>query len=178
MDFFELPGNDVCIHIANLFYLASFLGRDMLWLRLLQCCGLVFGIFFFTACQAAPMYGPTFWHVAFLVINFYQIRFILIQRQRLKLSREQQVIRNGMMAGLSDRELVNTLAKALHSDEDHIRVVSESNEHVLTADEIAFRDIALKQLSRGDLINLLSRQTWRSLEKLQPKWAAGDVSHM
>ena len=26
---------ELCIHIANLFYLASFLVRDMLWLRLL-----------------------------------------------------------------------------------------------------------------------------------------------
>ena len=27
------PVVELCIHAANVFYLASFLGRDMLWLR-------------------------------------------------------------------------------------------------------------------------------------------------
>lgn len=167
-----MPTNDWCIHVANLFYLASFLGRDMLWLRSLQCCGLAFGAFYFTKCQAEPMYGPTVWHVAFLGINIIQIYLLLQKRRRLRLTSEQEVVRKGMMNGLSDRELVNTLARALHTDDAHVMVITEERESILTADEIAFRDIALKQLSRGDLINLLSRRTWRSLERLQPQWEA------
>ena len=76
---------DVCIHIANLFYLASFVGRDILFLRLLTVCGLLFGIVFFTTCQKDPMYGPTFWHVVFLVINvFWIVRLIRQRGWRLK----------------------------------------------------------------------------------------------
>jgi len=35
---------ELCIHCANLLYLASFLARDMLWLRVLTCLGLLFAI--------------------------------------------------------------------------------------------------------------------------------------
>ena len=42
--------------------------------RVVDCCS---GIVFFTTCQKDPMYGPTFWHVVFLLINFYQIGEIL-----------------------------------------------------------------------------------------------------
>lgn len=71
---------DACIHIANLFYLASFAGKDMLRLRVLTCCGLIFGIVFFTTCQDDPMYGPTFWHFVFLAINLYRIVCLLRER--------------------------------------------------------------------------------------------------
>ena len=63
---------ELCIHLANAFYLVSFLGRDILWLRALTCCGLALGIVFFT-CQQTPMYGPTMWHVIFLFINGFMI---------------------------------------------------------------------------------------------------------
>ena len=71
---------DYCIHIANLFYLASFAARDILWLRFLTCFGLVFGIVFFNTCHSDPMYGPMFWHFVFLGINAYRI--VALMRDR------------------------------------------------------------------------------------------------
>ena len=79
---------DPCIHIANLFYLASFVGKDMLRLRILTCCGLLFGIVFFTNCHETPMYSTTFWHCVFLAINLYRI-FCLLQERNWKLRVER-----------------------------------------------------------------------------------------
>ena len=71
---------ELCIHAANLLYLASFLGRDVLTLRALTCAGLALGLIFFT-CRPEPLYGPAFWHVAFLVINAIQIARIVRERR-------------------------------------------------------------------------------------------------
>lgn len=160
---------DWCIHAANIFYLASFLGRDMLWLRVLTCCGLIFGIVFFTTCQPAPMYGPTFWHIAFLIINFYQIHHLIGERRRLRLSREQEEA-SEMLDHLSDDELVDALTHAIYSDQDDLEIVTRDSERVLTPDEIALRDIAFRRLSRGELVNLLTRRMWASVKRLRPRW--------
>jgi hypothetical protein len=71
---------ELCIHAANLLYLASFLGRDVLTLRALTCAGLALGLVFFT-CRPEPLYGPAFWHVAFLIINGVQIGRIVRERR-------------------------------------------------------------------------------------------------
>src|SRR4051812_6482895 len=70
---------DLCIRLANVVYLLSFLVRDMLHLRVLTCVGLMLGIVFFT-CQPMPLYGPSIWHVVFLVINAVQIRRLVLER--------------------------------------------------------------------------------------------------
>lgn len=159
--------DDWCIHTANLFYLASFLGRDMLWLRILTCCGLAFGVVFFTTCSPTPMYGPTFWHVAFILINFVQIYWLIVERRRLALSREQEVVRRAMLEGLTDEELANTLAHAVMNDHEDIPLITNGSSVVLSADELALRDIAFSRLSRAEIINLLSRRVWSSLENLR-----------
>lgn len=164
-----------CIHVANLFYLASFLGRDMLWLRVLTCFGLAFGVIFFTTCTPTPLYGPTFWHVTFLVINIVQIHLLLVERRRLRLSREQEVVRRAMLEGLTDQELVDTLAHAVMTDNPDFPILTASSSQELTADELAIRDIAFSRLSRAEIINLLSRRVWNSLEGLRGRHGVGSV---
>ena len=99
-----------CIHAANIFYLASFLGRDMLWLRVLTCAGLVLGVVFF-ACQQTPMYGPAAWHVVFLVINGVQILRLIAERRRLRLSDEQARLAEARFGGLSREQLLTLLTR-------------------------------------------------------------------
>lgn len=161
-----------CIHVANFFYLASFVGRDMLWLRALTCVGLAFGLVFFSACTPTPMYGPAFWHVVFLLINIYQIRHLLKERSRLALNRHQRVVSRGMLEGMSEEELRNTLTHAVYSNSDRVELITDSSTIELTPDEIAFRDIAFSRLSRNELINLLSRRVWQSIKSMRPKWRA------
>ena len=169
---------DYCIHIANVFYLMSYAGRDMLWLRAFTCCGIAFGIVFFTHCQSTPMYGPTFWHVAFLLINFYQIRRLLSERRRLKLSREQEIAGRAMLGGLNDGELADSLAHAVRSGKSgELEIFTDSDGHQLTEDEAALRDIAFANLSRAELMNLLSRRAWSTLKKLRPRWRSSTGLH-
>lgn len=147
---------DWCIHIANLFYLASFVGRDMLWLRFLTCCGLIFGVIFFCA-QSIPMYGPAGWHVAFLVINIYQIHHLIGERRRLRLTKEQEA-KAAEYRKLSDKELVDSVTHSLVSDKQEAKILTKGNYQTLEMGEKAFRDIAFSRLSREELINLLVRR--------------------
>lgn len=157
---------DSCIHIANLFYLASFLVRDMLWLRIMTCGGMIFGILFFT-CQTTPLYGPTFWHIAFLGINLYQIVRLQAERRSLQLSPEQEAIRQGILEGMTDDELLDTLTHTVQYRSQEIEVLSADDSYELSSDEIAFQKIAFGQLSRNELINLLSREMWQSMQQYQ-----------
>lgn len=158
-----------CIHLANLFYLASYLGRDMLWLRALTCCGLAFGVYYFSACPKEPMVVAATWHLVFLIINAVQIVRLVHDRRRLALSIEQEAIRRGMLDGLTDQELADTLAHAVCRQSNDVRFITESTQHELTPDELALREIAISRLSRAEMTNLLARQVWDSLQEILPE---------
>src|SRR5262245_46913971 len=101
---------DLCIHAANIFYLASYLGRGMLWLRVMTCAGLILGITFFS-CQHHPMYGPTAWQVVFLVINLVQIGRLLSERHRLRLTDEQMRFGEARFGNLTRDEMLALLTR-------------------------------------------------------------------
>ncbi len=158
---------EVCIHLANLFYLASFLGRDMLWLRALTCCGLVLGIVFFT-CQTTPLYGPTVWHVLFLGINGFQIVRLGRGGRALTLPAEQERIATEAFGDLSRDELLNLLTRLMSGRGGLGADLHRASAVPLTAEERAVRDIALSRLSRGELLNLLTRRLWVTLCRFHP----------
>jgi hypothetical protein len=153
--------------VANVFYLASFVGRDMLWLRVLTCGGLLFGIVFFTHCQPLPMYGPLFWHVTFLGINLWQIRCLLRQREQLRLTREQEAL-YAEYAHLSDEHLADLVTRVYHSGTEALQSAADRRGVQLSSDEQALRDIAFSRLSRTELLNLLARRVWNSVKRLRP----------
>jgi Popeye-like protein len=161
---------EACLHVANIFYLASFLGRDMLVLRSLTCAGLSLGILFFS-CQTTPMYGPTAWHLVFLGINCVQIRRIVLERRDLKLTEEQAKVAATTFAAMTQEELVTLLTHVMHRGpvlpRDLVKVCHEK----LTPEERALRDIAIRRLSRDEITNLLTRKLWTFLKKLNPvRW--------
>lgn len=159
---------DWCIHAANIFYLASFLGRDMLWLRVLTCCGLLLGIVFFAHCQPLPMYGPLFWHVAFLGINLWQIRSLVRQREQLRLTGEQAAL-SAEFAHLSDAQLADLVTRVYHSGTEALENAAHRRGVQLSPDEHALREIAFSRLSRTELLNLLARRMWKSVKRLRPR---------
>jgi hypothetical protein len=159
-----------CIHVANLFYLVSFLTRDMLWLRILTCGGLVLGVVFFS-CQAAPMYGPTAWHLVFLLINCVQICRLVQERQRLNLSKEREKVAEAAFKDLSRDEMLNLLTRAMCAQAEHLPDLDRAARQPLSEDEQVVRDIAFRGLSRKDLVNLLTRRLWHSLRWVNPaRW--------
>ena len=103
---------EFCCHAANVLYLLSYLVRDMLWLRILTCVGLVLGIIFFT-CQPTPFYGPSSWHLCFLGINIYQIWRLVRKRRQRKLTVNQERVACAVFHDLSTEELVNLLTHVM-----------------------------------------------------------------
>jgi hypothetical protein len=143
----------------------------MLWLRILTCCGLIFGIVFFT-CQPMPLYGPVFWHAVFLLINLYQIRRLVLDRRQLMLSREQEELSREMFENLSREELVTLLTRSMLADRRGLHI-SEAQTVELSEEERVLRAIAFDRLSRGELMNLLTRRMWASMPRLRPRWRRG-----
>ena len=166
---------ECCLHLANVLYLLSFLRRDMLWLRALTCGGLVLGIVFFS-CQPTPLYGPTAWHVVFLIINAVQIVRLVRERRAFELTPEQENVAAAAFRGLSRDELVTLLARAMCRDPECLRDIPASCRQPLTPEEQALRDIAFSRLSRREIKNLLTRKLWDTLKRWQPaRWRRKDT---
>ena len=167
---------DLCIHVANVLYLASFLGRDMLWLRILTCGGLVLGVVFFS-CQPAPMYGPTGWHVLFLFINAVQIRRLIVERRRLMLTTKQERIGEATFNDLSREELLTLLTHVMSQAVEPPKSpddIQETCHQPLSKQEGVLRDLAFNHLSRADILNLLTRRMWNAIVRLKPTRTRGD----
>jgi len=161
---------ELCIHVANIFYLASFLVRDIFWLRILTCVGLVLGVIFFT-CQSTPMYGPTVWHVVFLGINALQIWRLIIERRKRMLTAEQQQIAEAAFRDLTRDQLLTLLTRAMCDKPERVRDLRRVTQKPLNDDERLVRDLAFSHLSRKDLLNLLTRRLWQFLQRFNPaRW--------
>lgn len=160
----------ICLHAANVLYLTSFLTRDMLWLRVLTCAGLVLGVAFF-ACQPIPLYGCMAWHVLFLFINGYQIRRLVVERRQLMLTGEQAWVGEATFHDLSRDELLTLLTRVTCAAPKRLPDVRQASQAPLTPDERALRDIAFSRLSRKEILNLLTRRMWNSITRLNPvRW--------
>jgi Popeye protein conserved region len=158
---------ELCIHIANIFYLASFLVRDIFWLRIFTCIGLVLGVIFFT-CQSNPLYGPTVWHVLFLAINTLQIWRLIVERRKRMLPIEQQRIAEKAFREMSRDQLLTLLTRSMCERPEGIRDLEQVIRKPLSEDERLVRDLAFSHLSRKDLLNLLTRRLWQFLKRLNP----------
>src|SRR5262245_51875725 len=70
----------VLINAANVLYLASYVVRDILWLRALtMVAGLA--LVFYYALLPAPLVVAIAWNAVFLAINAWQIRLLLLERR-------------------------------------------------------------------------------------------------
>lgn len=158
------------IHAANVIYLASYLTRDMMWLRLLTCCGIGLGIMFF-ACQPVPLYGPCVWQLVFLGINMVQIRRLVLERRRVKLSDERECVAREAFKDLNRDEMLNLLTRAMYAQAEKLPDLRQAAREPLSEDEAIVRDIAFRGLSNKELLNLLTRRLWTSLWWMNPaRW--------
>jgi hypothetical protein len=165
---------ELCLHIANLLYLMSFLGRDMLWLRVLTCAGLTLGIVFFS-CQPTPLYGPMAWHVVFLAINGVQIWRVVLERRELMLTEEQEMVAAATFREFSRDELVTLLTRLASRKPARLRDIPQVCQEQLTVDERALRDIAFSRLSRPELMNLVTRRLWNALRQRWRRRRSSDL---
>lgn len=157
--------SEYCIHVANLFYLGSFLHRDILWLRILTCCGLLFGIVFFV-CQTTPLYGPTFWHIVFLLINIVQIGRLIRARRESRLSDTQEQVAEDVFSHYSREQLVDLLTYSVSNTDD---VLVGEQSIVLSPDDLILKRMAFEHLATDELVNLLTRRMWNKLDRIAPQ---------
>ena len=164
------PVADWCFHAANLIYLASYLTRDMMLLRLFTCCGLALGITFF-ACQPTPLYGACVWQFVFLGINLIQIRRLGLERRRVRLSEDREQVAREAFKDLSRDEMLNLLTRAMCAQAEKLPDFQSAAREPLSEDEAIVRDIAFRGLSKKELLNLLTRRLWTSLWWMNPtRW--------
>lgn len=160
---------DHCIHIANLFYLGSYLCRDILWLRVLTCAGLVFGIVFF-CCQAEAMFAPASWMLLFLVVNCAQIIRTVRDRNDTRLNAAQQEIADLLQCRLSRQDLLNVLTKSMCQSLRGAHLLERTDKIELNREERIVRDTAFDRLSDQELVNLIVRRFWPSIRRRRTGW--------
>ena len=160
---------DNCIHIANAFYLGSYLCRDILWLRVLSCAGLIFGIIFF-CCQAEAMFAPASWMGVFLVVNFVQILRTIRERSDTRLSADQEEIGSLLLQRLSREDMLNILTKSMCDSDRRSKLLEKSKEITLNEEERIVRNMAFDRLSDQELINLIVRRFWKSIRRRRRGW--------
>jgi Popeye protein conserved region len=91
------------IHVANVLLLASFLVRDILWLRLLNVlAGAAFIVYF----AVQPAWAPVGWNALFLLINVAQIWRLFLERRPVRLSAEELALYQLAFRALTPREFV------------------------------------------------------------------------
>ena len=97
------------IHAANLAILASFLVRDILWLRALSVlAGALFIAYF--GLRPAPELEPIAWNGVFMLLNVVQIARLLRERRPVHLGEREQRLYDLAFRALSPRELLRLIA--------------------------------------------------------------------
>jgi hypothetical protein len=99
----------VFIHIANAIYLASYLVKDILWLRILTiAAGLV--ILGYYAWMPMPIWAGVAWNILFVTINMRQVQLLLLERRPVKLRPDELLLYKQTFRRLTEREFAKLLA--------------------------------------------------------------------
>ena len=99
----------VFIHIANAIYLASYLVKDILWLRVLTVtAGLV--ILGYYAWMPMPIWAGVVWNILFVAINIRQIELLLLERRPVTLRPDELLLYKQTFRPLTEREFAKLLA--------------------------------------------------------------------
>ncbi len=109
----EIMGWSPCIadmlHIANVLYLASYLVRDILWLRLLTVVAMLCLFPYYFTCADEPLWMPIFWQGLFLAVNLFQIGLIVRERWPRELHDAERQLYDTVFSDLSPGEFVKLL---------------------------------------------------------------------
>jgi hypothetical protein len=150
------------LHASNIVYLASYLVKDILWLRILTIVGVTMIIVFFLS-QPAPLWAAVGWNVVFGAINVGQIYLLVLERRPVRLAEHELRLYQLAFRALSPREFVKLLALARWddvpggqrlvtqgADVDRMMVIFSGVARV----EIAGRTVA--ELGRGQFVGEMS----------------------
>jgi hypothetical protein len=105
----------VWITTANALYLVSYSVRDILWLRILTVAGMLLMIPYYLL-QSSPLTAPIEWSVLFIGINAYWIIRLIIERQPVHLTADEERLRKLSFPSLTPREALALFASGAWED--------------------------------------------------------------
>jgi len=97
------------IHAANILLLLAYCVRDILWLRLFALASSLIAIPYFIL-QPTPLWAAIIWSVFFASINVFQSWRILIERRPVKLTVEEEQVRQLAFRGLPLRKVLQVIS--------------------------------------------------------------------
>jgi Popeye protein conserved region len=100
---------DYFIHGANVLLLLAYSVRDILWLRLFALASSLIAIPYF-AFQPKPLWEPIGWSVLFATINLFQSSQLLLERRPVKLTADEEVVRQLVFRDLPPRKVLQILS--------------------------------------------------------------------
>jgi CRP-like cAMP-binding protein len=96
------------LHIANVILLVGYSVRDILWLRLLAVASSLIAIPYF-ALQPTLLRTPIIWSALFAAINLFQAWRLFVERRPMKLTQEEEEVRQLAFLGLPPRKVLQVL---------------------------------------------------------------------
>jgi len=127
----------VFIHIANAFYVGSYLVKDILWLRVLTVVGGLVLLAYY-AFMPMPLWAAFAWNILFLSINVAQIRTLLLERRPVRFETHEGRLYQLAFRSLTPHEFAKLLAIARWesvSDGDRIVRRGEALDRVMVIAE-------------------------------------------
>jgi hypothetical protein len=105
----------VLIHVANVFFVLSYLVKDILWLRLLSVLGGVVLLVYYLV-MPAPLWAAIGWNLLFFSINMWQIRILLLERRPVVFTPDEMRLHQLSFRALTPREFAKLLTLARWDD--------------------------------------------------------------
>jgi len=97
------------IHAANVLLLLAYTVTDILWLRLFAVLSSLIAIPYFVF-QPTPQWAPIGWSVLFAGINLFQSWRLFLERRPVKLTREEEEVRQLAFPDLLPRKALQVLS--------------------------------------------------------------------
>jgi len=97
------------LHAANILLLVAYSVRDILWLRLFAVAASLIALPYFIL-QREPLWEPIIWSSVFAAINSFQSWLLFVERRPVKLTPEEQEIRQLAFPDLPPRKVLQILS--------------------------------------------------------------------
>ena len=94
----------ILFNTANIIFLAAFMAKKIIWLRLLTITGMMVGIPYYLYIHEAPMWNNIFWVCTYALINLVMLFVIYLESRPIKLSDLERKIYNMTFKSLGLRE--------------------------------------------------------------------------
>ena len=155
---------ETLLHFSNVFYLISYLVKDILWLRLISIFAGLFMIGYFLMLTPI-LYPPIFWNGAFILINLVQSIILIRFRIPVTLTAEESAIHRRLFFGLTTREAKLLLDKADWRSANEGEPITAEGEKTK---ELLFLTSGRMEVKKGDAV----------VAELLPGRLVGEVSYL